>query len=73
MTTRSHKRPSRFSLLVGVLAICGIAAGAIISGGFSWALFPAVAVAALIWGGIWMAGFQVGHTFAVWLEKRLYK
>lgn len=71
--TRPPRQPPRFAVLVGALAVCAIATGAIISGGISWALVPVVAIAALIWGGIWMAGFQVGHAFAVWLEKRLYK
>ena len=66
-------KPSTVTVVMAVVGIVGIATGATIAKGFTFAVLPVILGASVVCGVIWAGGFQIGAAFAGWLESWLYK
>lgn len=60
-------------MVMAIVAVLGIATGVIISKGATATVLPVMLGVLIIFGFVWVGGFQVGAAFADWLEKRWYR
>lgn len=73
MTTKDKKKPSTFVVVSVIVGVAGIATGVIATKGITAEVIPVIIAAAMLFGIVWIGGFQIGAAFADWLEKKWYR